>query len=305
MRHSKNIRQFAAAPLLLLFFEVEVAGKGPLQARIVDWLPGRTASVMTVFALIALAAYARFLRQTAKPRRDILPTPLTPPATRNTVVSKPARYPAIWLGVASLGLAAALGSYEQAVMIPIVMALVAASFFFRNQTVNWKWLALFFAILVAYLALRHQLVPSVPSKYKRQQFRFGGGVLLAFSDYLFPALSSYIAITGMLDTGWTILMSFGPINVILLFAQNITAFYQARRDWVIPTFGYLASFMAYAPMTFLKPFDHYLFWPMAMRSLLVIGFAPILGQALVSALSRPSQQAPPRPTPAPGSLPRR
>src|SRR5690349_12884450 len=51
-----------------MFLCGELRGMTGLSARMIGWLPGRTASVMTVFCLIALAAYARYERTSA--RRD-------------------------------------------------------------------------------------------------------------------------------------------------------------------------------------------------------------------------------------------
>jgi hypothetical protein len=76
---------------------------------------------MTVFALIAMAAYARFVRLAGSERIAPVITPLTPPATRNTRQEVAPRQPWGWLLVAALGTMLALGSYEQAVMMPFMM----------------------------------------------------------------------------------------------------------------------------------------------------------------------------------------
>ncbi|MEJ5170633.1 MAG: hypothetical protein WHU10_06570, partial [Fimbriimonadales bacterium] len=50
---------------------------------VLQWIPGRTASSMTVFCLAALACHAAFVRRYGS-REPRTPGPLDPPATRNT-----------------------------------------------------------------------------------------------------------------------------------------------------------------------------------------------------------------------------
>ena len=88
LRHRLKLRYWLPAPLVILYL-VEEAGKGgELLHGTIQWLPGRTATVMTVFALAAMAAYTRYERLGAE-RTERQPTPLDPPATRTTKVVRP------------------------------------------------------------------------------------------------------------------------------------------------------------------------------------------------------------------------
>ena len=97
-----------------------------LTMRMIYWLPGRTASTMLVFVLVALASYARYewLRATARSvvaRADDLPPTKgseTPPS-----VPSPMRW--LWLAISFVSFALALGSYEQAIMLPAVIVALA------------------------------------------------------------------------------------------------------------------------------------------------------------------------------------
>ena len=66
---------------------------------------------------------------------------------------------------------------------------------------------------------------------------------------------------------------------------------------------WLCSAMAFFPMAFLKPFPHYHYWPMALRSIFVVLLAGAVWDLVVIAASPPGQSAPERRVPAPGSLP--
>jgi hypothetical protein len=305
-RHGFRIQAYAAAPLLLLFLQSEVLGVMPLYERMVAWLPGRTASVMTLFALPCLAAYARYERLGAQRRERPPLTPLDPPATRNTVVAGASRRrnQIGWGLLSVVMLALALGSYEQAVMLPAALLGVALTMRFQRFEVRFGWQAVFWSVLFGYLALRHALVPSAPSGYQLQQFRDGTGVYLSILDYVFPALTGVPGLLASLEAGPLILLTSGPYGHILSFANNVTAFVQARRTFILPLAGWALSSLTYLPMAWLNQFDHYHYLPMALRTILVVGLAGIAGRLLVSAWSPPERQAPPRPSPAPGSLPR-
>jgi hypothetical protein len=56
-------------------------------SRIVGWLPGRTASTMTVFALLAMASAARFWRLTSGRRTGPMPSPTDVPGTRGSTMA--------------------------------------------------------------------------------------------------------------------------------------------------------------------------------------------------------------------------
>jgi len=282
----------------------ELRGKAYLYTIVVQWLPGRTATAMSVFAMIALAAYARFVRLASVPRLPEIPTPLTPPATRSSETAKLAIREYGWIALSAVATLLALGSYEQAVMIPFMALGIALSFRWRNQTVDFRWIGMFFALVILYLAYRYSVVPSDPSKYQRQQFRIGPGVYISLMGYLSPFLGGFESLMATITSGPYVLLSAPPYLYLLEFGQELASYYQARRSWALPLAGYLMSAAAFAPMAFLKTFDHYHYWPMMLRTVFVIGLLPAVGQVVTIACSRPARQAPPRPHPAPGSLPR-
>jgi hypothetical protein len=294
------------AVLLLSYISLEVVGIAPLYFRMVAWLPGRTASVMTLFALLSLAAYARFERRGAERAAAPAPGALDLPATRSSVQvssNQPASY--IWLGVSMMGLILALGSYEQSVMLPA--ALLGTAICLRLQRIRVRWVphAFFWALLGGYLVLRGILVPSEVSAYQEQQLRSGSTVLLSILEYLFPMASTLPFFWSGLQVGPLVLITAQPWEYLWHVAANVSAFVQLRTRWVLGVAGLGLSVVAFLPMAWLKPFEHYHYWPMAMRSLFVVVLAWIAMERIIAALSPPTLQAPQRPSPAPGSLLRR
>lgn len=295
------------------FLVAELDGVAPLWMRNVAWLPGRTATTMTVFALGSLAAYARFERlrdQGRTPPPDA--TSLVglratdAPNTKSARFAAPSRHGWAWAALATFLLAAALASYEQAIMVPGCMVAVAVAFHLRGARPQWGWQIAFWGVLVAYLVLRHRLVPTEASAYQRQQFRASGSVGLAILDYLFPEGAYLPIILNSLELGWeTLLVGGVAVGALVGVAANLAGYWALRRRWVLGCGALAMSVLAYLPMAWLKPFDHYHFWPMAMRSAYVVFLAIGVGEAVASALSPPTRQAPLRPRPAPGSLLRR
>lgn len=300
----RGIKRPLAALLLGAYASVELAGVSMLKNRIIDWLPGRTATTMAVFCLLALAAYCRYERLSAPRLAGDPPGPLDPPATKNTILrANPPRHAWIWAVAALVGLALALGSYEQAVMLPGVLALAALGMRFQRYRVRWVWVGAAFAMLAGYLVLRSQLVPTQVSGYQAQQFRDGPGLWIDLGSYAMPALV-WIWLT--LPGFHLLMLVLGSIWIgILHSAGNAVAWMRLRFKPPFALFGLAASFVAFLPMAWLKSFDHYDAWPMAMRAILAVSVTAMAAQALASAASRPTLPAPSRRDPAPGSLPHR
>lgn len=302
------IGKYAIPAFAIPFLFHEIVGKEPLAARMIDWLPGRTASVMSVFGLIALAAYARYERLSAERKPDPEPTPLTPPATRSTRLSGRAAPKAVWAWpiVAAAGLALAMGSYEQGIMIAPALAGLALVLWLLGYRVRWAWQALFFAVLAGYLVLRHQLVPSAPSGYQLQQFRHGPGVFQDLSAYIFPPAGYVKSVLASWDPDLGILgfLTGGVLIACLTQTlQTVSGIVVLKRHWVLAFAGWGLSWGVFCPMAWLKHFDHYDYLPMALRTVFVIALGWSVLEAVSSALRPRALQAPPRPVPAPGSLP--
>jgi hypothetical protein len=304
IRHGMNMKAYGWTALGWWSWSGLALSIVPLWGRNIGWIPGRTATVMTVFTLISLAAYARFERLSAAERtRSREFGPLDPPATRNTGVR--ARRPAgFWLGVAYLGVALALGSYEQAVMLPAVWFGVGLTLHWSGLRVRPLAHVMPWVLLVGYLVVRRAILPPQVSGYQDQQLRFGSGVEISLLEFAFPALSGYHVIGILLSELPFILLTGQPYALITGVAADLGAFVSVRRHWIVALAGYGMSFLAFLPMAWLNMFEHYYFWPMAMRTLLVIGLGVALASGTLSAMCRPAIQAPARSRPAPGSLPR-
>jgi hypothetical protein len=307
----RNWRRVLLAALVIWYLRYELTGIEQLEGRMLDWLPGRTASVMTVFALIAMAAYARFERRSAERLPVPEPGPLDPPATKSTqILGSPSKSAWIWAVVAVAATALAFGSYEQAVMLPALLFGVALCLRLQRLRVRWGWQAAFWSLLLGYLAVRHAIVPSTVSSYQAQQFRSGPGVWQSLLDYFLPAARDvWLAaltfdIPLLMESGGMVGLIFAfPWWSLIFVTSNVAAVIASRPVWLLPLTGWAMSCVAFLPMAWLKHFDHYDYLPMAMRALLVSALIGVAGKALVSAASRPALQAPPRLDPAPGSLP--
>lgn len=295
--------QAVAAGGLVLFLSQEVFGMWPLDTRMLNWLPGRTASTMAVFALAALAAYARYERLSAKVRSGPEPSALDLPDYKRTVEARRPKMPWLWALLSCLCVALALGSYEQAVMVPATLLGVALVKRWQGFRVRLGWQAAFFGLLAAYLALRWSILPHDASGYQQQQFRDGPGVIISLLDYLLPVAVSLRNFGPLLiEQGPIVLLIGQAMDVYAGLYATVSTLNLARKQWVLPLAGWALSFLAFLPMAWLKHFEHYHFWPMAMRAAMVAAMIPIAIEAVKSALSPRAVQAPLRLDPAPGSL---
>lgn len=216
-----------------------LAGMEPLRFRMMDWIPGRTASVMAVFAMPALVLAWRALEKKC-----------------------------LWgAGLASVCFWLALSSYEQAVMMPFVFAVLVWGFSIKGKVAHWIIPSL--VLLIAYVAVRVAFVPTGVSRYHDQQFRSMGSAWLPIADYVAPWTRAFPSL-GLASEPMEWLV--GPLFPMLTEAALWLASW-----WVIHRAGYLrkavacvlASVLALLPMSFLHPFSHYHYLPMALMSLYV------------------------------------
>lgn len=291
----------------LVFLSTLTAPVSPIDDRVLAWIPGRTASTMALFALAAMAAHARFDRLTAT--SDPKPATSTDvPATRGTetVTARQKRSAWVWTTFAALGTVGALLSYEQAVMVPAaLLGLSVITALEGRRPVKWPH-GLYWALLVAYLAVRWAVVPHGVSGYQQQQFRDGPGVLLVLMDYALPAWN-WLATCGVtLSVGFEVLLTDVPWRFAALAGSNLAAWKTVarHRSWPIVLGSMSLALIAFLPMAWLQPFGHYHYWPSAFRSVLACSLAAVAVRAALSAVSPPAVPAPIRPRPAPGSLPR-
>jgi hypothetical protein len=123
------------------------------------------------------------------------------------------------------------------------------------------------------------------------------------ATYILPCLTTLYFALQILDLGWIVLMGKQVYEAIWVAYGNVAGFLSLLRHWVLAATGYSLSCLAFLPMAWLNRFDHYHYWPMAMRSLFVTVLAIGTWDLVVTALSPPARQAPPRRSAAPGSLP--
>jgi hypothetical protein len=199
----------------------------------------------------------------------------------------------------------ALGSYEQAVMLPALLFGVWLMFRLRGHRSAWWPHLVFWVLLFGYLVLRARLVPTDVSGYQAQQFRNGPGVWMALGDYLLPSVYPLYVGLASLSTGWLLVLIGSFWSPIVTAVANATTYWKGWCDkqWKWHFLGFLLlSFVAFLPMAWLKTFEHYHYLPSAFRAAYVVVLAAIVAKLVVSAASLPELRAPARRGPAPGSL---
>lgn len=286
----------------------------PFSGGVLHWIPGRTATTMACFCFAACAAYARYERLSAS-RIPAQPQAGDPPSTRNTEVFEK-KSALIWaiLSVACVWLA--LASYEQAVMLPACLLGIAITMRNRRILVRWAWQIPFWGMIGVYWLQRKLFLPPGVSTYQNQQFRNSSEVFFASADYFFhPARAIRNVVYSVQINPLNILFHIPGIVYTLCWIVMLVVVYRmwkqsanSTRNSIGPALaaGYILSSLAFLPMAWMKPFDynHYHFWPQGFRAIFAAGLLIVFGTELIRALSRPALQAPPRPSPAPGSLPR-
>lgn len=324
----KNTGKLLAAFLLIFYAATELTGVAGVSGGrnifgdTLGWIPGRTATSMTLFCMLSLAAYFRYERLGAEREISDTVTATDLPATRTSEAKRePVNKPA-WL-IAAFGFyLLALGCYEQAVMLPFVLIPLGWLWKWEGYRLRWVTQLGFWAGLVLYAVMRSQLLPVKPSGYQLQQFRTGPGVYQDLLSYLLPGLNSLPSLQNTLSVGALILLTSTPWLLVLSIASNGSLFaaalttVKAMRNqsatvlqkatpplfWVFVAAA-LASALAFAPMAFLHSFGHYDYWPMALRAIGVIALVQFALRHALSAVSLQAIQAPQRSHPAPGSLP--
>jgi hypothetical protein len=309
-RHSFKFGKYLPAALVVLFLAGELAAPQVSTSRalgesMIAWLPGRTASVMTFFALVAMAAYARYER--ARDRKLPLPQATAtdkPTATRTGTDSAP-RGAGIWLWITIIGVVAALASYEQAIMLPAILLAQAVYLRLRRRIEpNWGVHIVFWLLLGGYFVFRHFVLPSGVSSYQAQQFRHGPGVWIDLGGYFLPNLTEAQYLWVDLTVSVLLILSAGALLKVAHIAATTTTLVQARRNWPTIVAGWVLSSIAFLPMAWVKQFGHYHYWPLALRTIFILGVGKLAWDLISIAASPPELKAPPRPSPAPGSLPR-
>lgn len=302
----KNLTASLVSILIGIYLLADFGPVYSLHGRMVNWIPGRTASTMLVFVLIALAAYSRFDWQRAAGHQPkATPEDLPPTKGSETPPSAPLAGRWVWLALSLISFCFALGSYEQAIMVPAVIVALAVYWRTQHRRPDWIGLASFWVLLVVYLVVRAKIVPNETSGYQAQQFRWGPGALLDIGSYLLPSVSWFWSAWSALSVGLLMLLTPETWLSLLRGVGNLAVLGATAKDrdrWLI--FAFLAiSVLSFLPMAFLKMFEHYHAWPGAMRAVYMTALGALAFRLALSAVSLPSLQAPPRSDPAPDSLP--
>ncbi len=245
--------------LASLYLGWEFAAAEPLRFRMMDWIPGRTASTMTLFALLALGSALRAGSAAPAQGRALAP--------RSSGDSAPGQRK--WVLLTWIFTAAALGSYEQAVMLPALLTGIPLLALLQRRPPNWTPAVGAWILLGGYLLLRKSVLPPEPSAYIDQQLRSGGFAFVAIAPYVWPSWDAWLRLRTELSTSAVLLLTAGPWIGLLRLVANAGGYLAAGLSpdrWKLLLF-WSWSVLAFLPMAWLHPFEHYHFWPVLLRSL--------------------------------------
>lgn len=240
--------------------------------RALGWSPGRTATILTMFALVCCAAYCRFERE------------------------RQAR----WCVLSLIGLAGAFLSYEQCVVVAGILLACGIALAVQGVRVHWWFHCLAWGLMLVYIALHRTYLPP-DTRYRLQAARGIVGGVRDIVRFLFPASRDLMLLWSNLGIGISLLLIPLPYATTAQFAANVLTWMQARRQWLPLAFGLLVSTGAYMPMAFQHFLAHYYHLPMAMRTVLVVWLFILAWELSFSAVSRRESQGVSTPAPAPHS----
>ncbi|BCW95849.1 MAG: hypothetical protein KatS3mg018_1331 [Fimbriimonadales bacterium] len=217
---------------------------GTEYTRLITWVPSRTALLGALFSVWAMYA----LVQGATQRRG-------------------------WQLALGGGLyLLALGSYEQPIaLVPLVGAL---AFWRRRDWGGWGARAFATVALGAalILALRFALLPAEPTTYQRQQLRSSlSGPIFSYLTELLPptgqwqywrSVGTNLEVLLVDRAGWDHLAG------TLLYLGVLTAAWRWRG---LLGGAWLWHALAFLPMAFLHPFEHYMYLPQLGKTLFDVG----------------------------------
>jgi hypothetical protein len=230
--------------------------------RVIGWSPGRTATILTLFALLCCAAYCRFERE------------------------RQAR----WCVVSLIALVGAFLSYEQCVVVAPILLACGIALALQGVRVRWWFHALSWVLTLAYVALHRTFLPP-NTRYRMQAARGAAGGIRDIVRFLFPASRDAYILWSSLDVGPALFMLPLPYAAAAQLAANSIAWVQARRQWLPLVFGLVVSTGAYAPMSFQHFLAHYYHLPMAIRAILVVWLFILAWELSLSAASHQASRA--------------
>lgn len=222
--------------------------------RAMGWPPGRTSTLMTLFALISLASYCRFERVKHGG----------------------------WGWLALAGLAGAFGCHEQVITLPFLLVLCGVFLRFQGVHVRWHYLIVPFLLLGAYLYFHTHFIPA-DTDYRNQRMRGINPARDALIAWVFPAWHDLLYLIGWIRDTDAELLLFTPVTLSFWLSSvrtitYSTVFIHLRRDWRLPLLGLLGSAIAYAPLALVLPLQHYYYFPLVLRSIFVLALGRCLLQ---------------------------
>ncbi|MGQ9901677.1 MAG: hypothetical protein ACUVR1_05610 [Fimbriimonadales bacterium] len=207
--------------------------------RAMGWIPGRTATLLTLFALLALWGVAGYAR------------------TRRTH----------WAVLGVGGFIGAMLSYEQFFALPLLMALtVWATGVPRALAIRAWGVCLACVLLLAPYAIFYRAHIPTQTQYHQQRIKRVKTLPLMATGWLAPpALEAWTQVDLLLSAPLNLLFPRFWFAQMGLVAYLIALRYglRLRYGWV----GWLGSLLAYAPAAPLLPLMHYYYLPAALRAL--------------------------------------
>ena len=228
-------------------------------ARLIPWVPSRTALLGTMFGVWAMYA---LLRGATERRWG-------------------------WLALGGVLYLLALGSYEQPITL---VALVSALAFWRRR--DWGgWGARAFAVAAAcavlVFVLRFVLLPAEPTAYQRQQLRssLSGPIATYLTELLPPvgqwqywrAVGAHLEVLLVDKAGWDYMVG------TLLYLGVLAAVWRWRE---VLGGAWLWHALAFLPMALLHFFEHYMYLPQLGKALFDVGLIAWGAQRLGVELER-------------------
>lgn len=232
-------------------------GVRTLNFRMIGWIPGRTASTMALFGLLAIGAYLRSVRKQCP----------------------------LWLTTSALSTLLALGAYEQAVILPGVMLILGFGGVWSMPKLQriW-WVGIPCLMVLIYLVVRSQTVPFGASGYQMQQFRSGPGVWVSLGEYFAPGLVHLPYLLTSVSVGISALLLptlYAQASRIIATPVTLANLIKVQ-DFRLILACFIAAGVSFAPMAWFKEFDHYHFLPMALRALVLAAITEQVWRKLVS-----------------------
>jgi hypothetical protein len=225
--------------------------------RSIGWPVGRTATLLTLFALPCIAAYCRWERE---------------------------RTP-IWAALSIACLILGFLSYEQVVVVPGLLLGSAMALRLGGVKVRWLWHAIPIGLAALYWWAHTAYLPQ--TRYQVQAYRGTSGAIRDFMSWVFPAAYEikFLPIFFSREVG---LFSIFILRFWAYIIQTIScavSYLSFKKYWVPIVFGIAGSAGAYAPMAFQHPLVHYHHLPMAMRSVFVVWLCKLAFEKAMLAVS--------------------